>query len=349
MPHSPEAVVTATTTPSPTDASSLGASSSSADAPPPLEQASLAYLSEHFLDSLEGRPLRILAEYAEPMARFREQRIEDTVVFFGSARFSSMATAQAALARLEAQAPVQPANRSPNESPDQSPDQSPDHAAALHAAHAAVDMARFYEDARTLAHQHAAWARSLPGPRHRFVVTSGGGPGIMEAANRGAWEAGARTIGLNITLPFEQLPNRWITPELNFNFHYFFMRKFWFASLAKALVIFPGGFGTLDEAFELLTLAQTGKLQKKLCVVLYGRDYWQSILNLEAMAERGAISPRDLNLFQYADTPAEAFELLQTGLRPALNLPVEPADPSPPVYPAPSPQQILGPDIARSS
>lgn len=302
--------------------------------PVPLEQAQLAYESAEFLDSSEGRPLRILAEYAEPMARFREQRIEDTVVFFGSARIRSMEAANGELAALEAQ----PAHLfSPAELE-----------AALHAARAAVDMARFYEDARVLAHEHAAWARSLPGPRHRFVVTSGGGPGIMEAANRGAWEAGARTIGLNITLPFEQLPNRWITPELNFNFHYFFTRKFWFASLAKALVIFPGGFGTLDEAFELLTLAQTGKLQKKLCVVLYGREYWRSILNLEVMADRGAIAHRDLDLFQYADTPQEAFALLQTRLLPAADQTSASAHPTPPIHPAPSPQQILGPDIAHS-
>jgi len=302
--------------------------------PAALDQAPLAYESAAFLDSSEGRPVRILAEYAEPMARFREQRIEDTVVFFGSARFRSMEAAEAELANVDTEAAATP--------------DSHDHDAALQAARAAVNMAQFYEDARSLAQKHATWARSLPGPRHRFVVTSGGGPGIMEAANRGAWEVGARTIGLNITLPFEQQPNRWITPELNFNFHYFFMRKFWFASLAKALVIFPGGFGTLDEAFELLTLAQTGKLQKKLCVVLYGRDYWKSILNLEVMAERGAISFRDLDLFQYADTPEEAFALLQTGLLPLCDTSPDPSDPTPPADPAPSPQQILGPDIAHT-
>ncbi len=292
-----------------------------------LPQAPLAYENHDFLDSSEGRPLRILAEYAEPMARFREQRIEDTVVFFGSARFGPLDEAQARLAAL-------PSTADPE---------------TRRLAQAAVEMGSFYEAARALAQRHAAWAQTLPGPRHRFVVTSGGGPGIMEAANRGAWEAGAKSIGLNIVLPFEQRPNRWITPELNLNFHYFFMRKFWFASLAKALVIFPGGFGTLDEAFELLTLAQTGKLQKKLCIILYGRAYWQSILNLEAMAEHGAIAPRDLSLFSFADTPDEAFQLLQTGLASHCVTPLEPTDlVNSGSNRVPSPQRLLGPDIAHS-
>ena len=292
-----------------------------------LPQAPLAYENQDFLDSTEGRPLRILAEYAEPMARFREQRIEDTVVFFGSARFGPLDEAKARLAALPATADAD----------------------TRRLANASVEMATFYEDARILAHRHSAWAQTLPGPRHRFVVTSGGGPGIMEAANRGAWEAGAKSIGLNIVLPFEQRPNRWITPELNLNFHYFFMRKFWFASLAKALVIFPGGFGTLDEAFEILTLAQTGKLQKKLCIILYGRAYWESILNLHAMANHGAIAPRDLSLFSFADTPDEAFHLLQTGLAPHCAAPLEPTDlVGPGGNRAPSPQRLLGPDIAHS-
>ena len=164
-------------------------------------------------------------------------------------------------------------------------------------------MARYYEDARTLARMMTEWSMKLPGRRHRFVVTSGGGPGIMEAANRGAYEAGGKTVGLNILLPFEQRPNPYITPALNFNFHYFFMRKFWFAYLAKALVIFPGGFGTMDEMFELLTLDQTQKLSKQMTIVIYGSAYWKSVLNLEAFADKGAISPKDLDLFQFADTP----------------------------------------------
>ena len=171
-------------------------------------------------------------------------------------------------------------------------------------------MARYYEDARRLAQLLTQWARTIPSRKHRFVVTSGGGPGIMEAANRGAYEAGGKTIGMNIRLPFEQAPNPYITPSLNFEFHYFFMRKLWFAYLAKALVVFPGGFGTLDEMFEILTLAQTQKVAKKITVVIYGSEYWKKVFNLEVLVDTGAISPKDIELFQFADTPEQAFELL---------------------------------------
>jgi uncharacterized protein (TIGR00730 family) len=175
-------------------------------------------------------------------------------------------------------------------------------------------MARYYEDARRLSHMLTTWAKQIPSRRHRFVVTSGGGPGIMEAANRGAYEAGGKTIGLNILLPFEQAPNPYITPSLNFEFHYFFMRKLWFAYLSKALVVFPGGFGTLDEMFEILTLTQTQKLAKKITVVIYGSDYWKKVFNLQVLVDTGAISPKDIDLFQFADTPEQAFEMLRTGL-----------------------------------
>jgi uncharacterized protein (TIGR00730 family) len=175
-------------------------------------------------------------------------------------------------------------------------------------------MARYYEDARRLAAMLTAWAKRIPSRRHRFVVASGGGPGIMEAANRGAHEAGGKTIGLNIRLPFEQAPNPYITPSLNFEFHYFFMRKLWFAYLSKALVVFPGGFGTLDEMFEILTLVQTHKLAKKITVVIYGSTYWKKVFNLEALVDAGTISPKDIELFQFADTPEQAFELLRQGL-----------------------------------
>ena len=158
------------------------------------------------------------------------------------------------------------------------------------------------------------WAKTIPSRRHRFVVTSGGGPGIMEAANRGAYEAGGKTIGMNIRLPFEQFPNPYITPALNFEFHYFFMRKLWFAYLAKALVVFPGGFGTLDEMFEILTLVQTQKLAKKITVVIYGPEYWKKVFNLDVLVDTGAISPKDIELFQFADTPEQAFALLRDGL-----------------------------------
>jgi uncharacterized protein (TIGR00730 family) len=179
---------------------------------------------------------------------------------------------------------------------------------------AAVEMARYYEDARRLAQLLTQWAKTIPSRKHRFVVTSGGGPGIMEAANRGAWEAGGKTIGMNILLPFEQRPNPYITPSLNFEFHYFFMRKLWFAYLAKALVVFPGGFGTLDEMFEILTLAQTHKLAKKITVVIYGSDYWKKVFNLDHLVDTGTISPKDIDLFQFADTPEQAFEMLRKGL-----------------------------------
>jgi uncharacterized protein (TIGR00730 family) len=188
------------------------------------------------------------------------------------------------------------------------------HAAAIKRSRKAVEWSRYYEDARRLAHILTEWSLSLEEPRRRFVVCSGGGPGIMEAANRGAYEAGGKTIGLNIRLPFEQGPNRYITKGLHFEFHYFFMRKFWFAYLAKALVIFPGGFGTLDEMFEILTLAQTRKLSKKLLVVLYGSEYWDAVLDVKPLVEWGAIEERDLGLLCRVDTPEAAFEALKKHL-----------------------------------
>ncbi len=270
----------------------------------------MAYFNPEFLNSPDGRLLRILSEYQEPLSRFRREKIQDTVVFFGSARFASLPDAQNALTILEKPGSAKPA------SPDQQPGSKDRDAlqAALKRAHAAVEMARYYEEARRLASMLTEWTLTLPGKRHRFVVTSGGGPGIMEAANRGAREAGGKTIGLNIRLPFEQYPNPYITPELNFEFHYFFMRKYWFAYLAKALVVFPGGFGTLDEFFEILTLAQTHKLAKKILVIVYGREYWNRVLNLEALADAGTISPEDVNGFTMVDTPEEAFEVLKEGL-----------------------------------
>ncbi len=259
----------------------------------------LAYDNDEFLNGPDGRPLRILAEYLEPLARFRREKIQDTVVFFGSARFHSLSHAQEAVQLL-----AKPGCQA----------LADDHAQVTHRANRAVDMAHYYEDARRLAKMLTTWTRTLPGKRHRFVVTTGGGPGIMEAANRGAREAGGKTIGLNIALPCEQEPNPYITPELNFEFHYFFMRKLWFAYLAKALVVFPGGFGTLDELFEILTLAQTEKLAKKMTVLVYGEEYWHRVLNLEALADAGTIAPEDVNLFQFVDTPEAAFAKLQENL-----------------------------------
>jgi uncharacterized protein (TIGR00730 family) len=280
--------------------------------PTQLERADLAYENEAFLNSPDGRIIRILSEYSEPLARFRRERIQDTVVFFGSARFRALDEANRELELLENTGSQKPAPE--EEQPARGPVEGETSALRLRRAEAAVEMARYYEDARKLAHMLTDWSMTLKGRQRRFVVTSGGGPGIMEAANRGAHEAGGQTIGLNIKLPFEQAPNPYITPALNFEFHYFFMRKYWFAYLAKALVVFPGGFGTLDEAFEILTLAQTEKLAKKITVIVYGSAYWKSVINLNVLVEKGTISPRDLDLFQFADTPEEAFALLQQGL-----------------------------------
>ncbi len=282
--------------------------------PPPLERAPLAYENSTFLNSADGRLIRILAEYTEPLARFRREQIQDTVVFFGSARFRGKEEADHALELLDNTGAVKaaPCEEQPASIPDIVEGKATD--LQRKRAVAAVEMARYYEDARRLAFMLTQWAKGIPSRRHRFVVTSGGGPGIMEAANRGAHEAGGKTIGLNIRLPFEQAPNPYIPPSLNFEFHYFFMRKLWFAYLSKALVVFPGGFGTIDELFEILTLTQTEKLAKKITIVVYGSDYWKKVFNLQALVDTGAISPDDVDLFQYADTPEEAFELLKQGL-----------------------------------
>jgi uncharacterized protein (TIGR00730 family) len=264
-----------------------------------MEPQPLAYLDRTFLESDEARPIRILAEYLEPLRRFRQQQIQDTVVFFGSARIHSREWAENTLAALLKKT---------------AGGQTAEHEAMVRRSQKAVAWSRYYEEARELARLHAAWAKSLEGVNHRFVVCSGGGPGIMEAANRGASEAGGKSIGLNIKLPFEQGPNGYITPGLHFEFHYFFMRKFWFAYLAKSLVIFPGGFGTLDEMFEILTLMQTEKLAKQIQVILYGTEYWDQILTLEPMVEWGAIAPTDTGLLVRANSPEEAFELLRDHL-----------------------------------
>src|ERR1700688_4192760 len=264
-----------------------------------LKPAPLAYENPQFINSPDGRILRILAEYQEPLSRFRREQIQDTVVFFGSARFQGGDAARKDLIAVQ---------QNPSKLPPAELEKD------LKRAQAAVEMARYYEDARRLAHLLTEWSIQIPARRRRFVVTTGGGPGIMEAANLGAHEAGGESIGLNINLPFEQNPNSYITPSLNFEFHYFFMRKFWFAYLAKALVIFPGGFGTIDELFEILTLAQTDKLAKKIVVVIYGSEYWNRLLNFQTMVDAGAISAKDLELFKFVDTPEDAFTFLRDGL-----------------------------------
>jgi hypothetical protein len=235
-------------------------------------------------------------------------------VFFGSARFRALDVANN---ELELLANTYAAQRAPEEEqPAKEEELESGEATELkrNRAEAEVEMAHYYEDARKLARMLTEWTMTLPGRRHRFVVTSGGGPGIMEAANRGAWEAGGKTIGLNIKLPFEQYPNPYITPALNFNFHYFFMRKYWFAYLAKALVVFPGGFGTLDELTEILTLVQTQKLMKRMVVILYGTSFWKEVINFDALVRHGMIAADDLNLFQFADDVDTAFQELESGL-----------------------------------
>ena len=270
------------------------------DGQPRHNRAPLAYENKKFLNGPDGRILRILAEYQEPLSRFRRERIQDTIVFFGSARFHSRSQAEEALQFLDKPGSATPA--------------PPEEQERIRLAKADVEMARYYEDARRLAFLITQWTKSISQPRHRFVICTGGGPGIMEAANLGASEAGGKTIGLNINLPFEQMPNPYITPDLNFEFHYFFMRKLWFAYLSKALVVFPGGFGTFDELFELLTLAQTEKLAKHMCIVVYGKDYWDRVINFHALVDAGTISPKDLDLFHWANTPEEAFACLRDDL-----------------------------------
>jgi uncharacterized protein (TIGR00730 family) len=271
-----------------------------------METQPLAYMSEEFLTSDEARPVRLMAEYLEPLRRFRKARIRDTVVFFGSARTRSREAAERHLADLAGGRSV----NGPSE-------------AALAAARRAAEWSRYYEDARELAHRLTNWTRQLPGPCQRFVVCSGGGPGIMEAANRGAYEAGGTSIGLNIRLPFEQYANPYISKDLHFEFHYFFMRKFWFAYLAKALVVFPGGFGTLDELFEILTLEQTQKLADRTAILLYGSAYWDQILNLRPMVEWGAVGPTDPSLLVRVDSVDDAFAALRSHLQDHLETEVE--------------------------
>jgi uncharacterized protein (TIGR00730 family) len=223
----------------------------------------LAYHDPSFLDSDEGRPVRILSEYLAPLRAFNAAGVTATVVFFGSARVR-----------------------------------------------AGGPLGRYVGEAMELARLLTEWSRSLAG--ERLIVCSGGGPGIMEAANRGAALAGGRSVGLNIGLPQEQRPNPYITPELGFEFHYFFMRKLWFAHLARALVAFPGGFGTFDELFEILTLAQTRKLERSIPVFLYGSAFWKEVVNFEALVRHGTIAAEDLKLFEFVDEPRAAFELIKS-------------------------------------
>ncbi|MBL0177189.1 MAG: LOG family protein [Ignavibacteria bacterium] len=268
----------------------------------PTKFTTKAYKNLDFLNSSDARPLRLLAEYFEPQQRIRKNQIQDTIVFFGSARLMSREAAEQRKQEVLASINSGGARGA-----------SKKLVADLQDAERHVTSSEYYEDAVELAKLLSKWSLGLS-KKNRFVICSGGGPGIMEAANKGAQLAGAKSIGLNISLPFEQEPNPYIPPELNMEFHYFFMRKFWFVYPAKALVVFPGGFGTMDELFEVLTLVQTDKLRKEVFIVLYGSDFWKKVINFDALMETRLISREDMNLFTFANTPKEAFTHLRKKL-----------------------------------
>ena len=306
------------------------------------KQADKAYLNEGFLTSPEARVIRILSEYVEPRSRMARARVKDTIVFFGSARIQSPEEAGAEVRQLEnAQLLAKQTNSYSTEVETELEE-------AMRRAKMHLNLSKYYEEAVELARLLTEWSITKAAQdfekvqvakgqiaaaqvkeqipyvnvesikthsfKQRYVICSGGGPGIMEAANRGATLAGGKSIGFNISLPFEQMPNSFITDELNFDFHYFFMRKFWFAYLGKALVAFPGGFGTIDELFECLTLIQTGKIRKKMPIVVYGSEFWKKIIDLEMLEFYGMISRQDLNLLHFSDSPQDAFEFIKSEL-----------------------------------
>ncbi len=250
-----------------------------------------AYENDNFLNSADGRVLRMLAEYLHPKSKFRKHKIMDTIVFFGSARLKSKRDALADFRKTNKMNP-----------------KSSGFAQKLRYSQLMVDMSRYYEDAVELSRRLTEWSLNLDTTANRFIVCTGGGPGIMEAANKGAKKAGGYSVGLNISIPFEQFVNRYVTPDLSFEFHYFFMRKFWFAYLSKALIVFPGGFGTMDECFEVLTLVQTEKIKKKLLMVVYDEKYWKSIINFDVLVEKGMIDESDLKLLNFCSSIDEVFD-----------------------------------------
>ena len=254
------------------------------------ERPEKAYKNEEFIDSWDARPLRVLAEYIEPGTRFERLHVHDTIVFFGSARL---------LPQDEASAALQAAKAGGGD---------------VERAEMQLHMARYYEDARELARRLSEWSKSLDSRERRFLVCTGGGPGIMEAASRGASEADALNIGLTISMPTAEFNNPYVTPDLSFEFHYFFMRKFWFTYMAKAVVVMPGGFGTLDEFFELMTLIQTLKMKKRPPIVLFGSEFWDKVMDLGAMARFGTIDENDLDLFLRTDSVDEAFNFITAEL-----------------------------------
>jgi uncharacterized protein (TIGR00730 family) len=259
----------------------------------------VAYEDHKFMESLGARPLRIIAEYLDPLARLRRANIGDTIVMFGSARIQSREKALAHLKRVRKDAHGR---------------HSAEWRMKITGAKSLLEMSRYYEEARELAHRITTWAMTLGNQPKRFVICSGGGPGIMEAANRGAAEAGGPSVGLSIQLPHEQTSNPYISSDLNFYFHYFFMRKLWFAQMAKALIVFPGGFGTMDELWEMLTLLQTGKLSSHHLILIYGRKYWNKVIDWKHMVRTGVIDEKDYKRLEFADTVDEAFRHIRTEL-----------------------------------
>ena len=246
------------------------------------------YFNEDFLGSPQGRSVRILSEYYGPLKKIKKNKIYDTIVFFGSARIKSRDEAENYLKKLDTSSSDKEKIRAKKD----------------------LEMSRYYEDARVLSYKLTKWSKNLKSKKSRYIITSGGGGGIMEAANRGAKEAKGISIGLTISLPFEATSNEFISQDLDLKFHYFFMRKFWFIYLAKALVVWPGGFGTLDEVMELLTLIQTKKIKKRLPIVLFGSEFWNSVVNWNYLVECGTISEDDLDLFYISDNVEDAYNYI---------------------------------------